>query len=206
MAVEMAELSLWLVSMDPHRPFTFLDDRLASGDSLLGITTIDQLEWMHLDVTAGRKLHEGALLDFMSGVRSLLAEVTGQRVNLVDLPDDTFADLTKKRHLLADVQAKIKQLTLYADLIAGAALASTGKGGLWLAAANLANEAATQGAVEEAKEWAQEWLATDQPDGAFDRHPLHLPLVFPEVFDARHLMAPALTQLSVTPRFLEERR
>jgi hypothetical protein len=35
MAVEMAKLSLWLVSMDPHRPFTFLDDRLASGDSLL---------------------------------------------------------------------------------------------------------------------------------------------------------------------------
>src|SRR5690606_34218739 len=28
MAVEMAKLSLWLVSMDPQRPFTFLDDRL----------------------------------------------------------------------------------------------------------------------------------------------------------------------------------
>ena len=51
MAVEMAKLSLWLVSMDPHRPFTFLDDRLATGDSLLGITSIDQLEWMHLDPT-----------------------------------------------------------------------------------------------------------------------------------------------------------
>ena len=106
MAVEMAKLSLWLVSMDPHRPFTFLDDRLATGDSLLGITSIDQLEWMHLDVKAGRKLHEGTLLDFMSGVRSLLAEVTEQRVSLANLPDDTFADLTKKRQVLADVQAK----------------------------------------------------------------------------------------------------
>ena len=48
MAVEMAKLSLWLVSMDPGRPFTFLDDKLAVGDSLLGITSIDQLEWMHL--------------------------------------------------------------------------------------------------------------------------------------------------------------
>src|SRR6266540_362314 len=37
MAVEMAKLSLWLVSMDPHQPFTFLDDRLVCGDSLLGI-------------------------------------------------------------------------------------------------------------------------------------------------------------------------
>ena len=43
MAVEMAKLSLWLVSMDPVRPFTFLDDKLAVGDSLLGITSIEQL-------------------------------------------------------------------------------------------------------------------------------------------------------------------
>jgi hypothetical protein len=183
MAVEMAKLSLWLVSMDPHRPFTFLDDRLAAGDSLLGITSVDQLEWMHLDVKAGRKLHEGTLLDFMSGVRTLLAEVTEQRVSLANLPDDTFADLTKKRQVLADVQAKTKQLTLYADLIAGAALASSGKGGPWLTAANLANEAATQGATEEAEEKAKDWLATNRRDGAFDRHPLHWPLVFPEVFD-----------------------
>ena len=122
MAVEMAKLSLWLVSMDPHRPFTFLDDRLATGDSLLGITSIDQLEWMHLDPKAGRKLHEGTLLDFMSGVRRSSPRSPSSVVSLVNLPDDTFADLTKKRQVLADVQAKTQQLTLYADLIVGAAL------------------------------------------------------------------------------------
>ena len=202
MAVEMAKLSLWLVSMDPHRPFTFLDDRLASGDSLLGITSIDQLEWMHLDPKAGRKLHEGTLLDFMSGVRTLLAGVTEQRVNLANLPDDTFADLTKKRQLLADVQTKTKQLTLYADLIVGAALASSGKGGLWLTAANLANDAATQGAVAAAEDKAQGWLATDQPDGAFDREPLHWPLVFPEVFDATRPNGPGFDAVIGNPPFL----
>ena len=61
MAVEMAKLSLWIVSMDPSRPFTFLDDKLAVGDSLLGITSIEQLEWMHLNPKAGRALHEGTL-------------------------------------------------------------------------------------------------------------------------------------------------
>ena len=202
MAVEMAKLSLWLVSMDSHRPFTFLDDRLASGDSLLGITSIDQLEWMHLDPMAGRKLHEGALLDFMSGVRSLLAEVTEQRVSLANLPDDTFADLSKKRQVLADVQAKTQQLTLYADLIAGAALASSGKGGLWLTAANLANEVAIQGAVAEAEEQAKNWLATDQPDGAFDRHPLHWPLIFPEVFDLTCPNGPGFDAIVGNPPFL----
>lgn len=202
MAVEMAKLSLWLVSMDPYRPFTFLDDRLAAGDSLLGITSIDQLEWMHLDPKAGRKLHEGTLLDFMSGVRSLLAEVTEQRVNLANLPDDTFADLTKKRQLLADAQAKTKQLTLYADLTAGASLASSGKGGLWLAAAKLANEAAIQSAVAAAEEKAQDWLATDQPDGAFDRHPLHWPLVFPEVFDPARSTGAGFDAVIGNPPFL----
>jgi hypothetical protein len=56
MAVEMAKLSLWLVSMDPVRPFTFLDDRLVAGDSLLGITALDQLRFMHLDAKKGRAL------------------------------------------------------------------------------------------------------------------------------------------------------
>ena len=201
-AVEMAKLSLWLVSMDPHRPFTFLDDRLATGDSLLGITSVEQLEWMHLDSKAGRKLHEGALLDFMSGVRSLLAEVTEQRVTLVNLPDDTFADLTKKRQLLAEVQIKTQQLTLYADLIAGAALASSGKGGLWLTAAKLANEAATQGKIEVAAEKAKGWLATGQPEGTFDRNPLHWPLVFPEVFDSTRLHGSGFDAIIGNPPFL----
>ena len=202
MAVEMARLSLWLVSMDPRRPFTFLDDRLACGDSLLGITSIEQLEWMHLDPKVGRKLHEGALLDFMSGVRSLLAEVTEQRVSLVNLPDDTFADLTKKRQVLADVQAKTKALALYADLIAGATLASSAKGGLWLTAAKLANEAATQGAVEEPKEQAAKWLATDQPGSAFNRVPLHWPLIFPEVFDPTRPNGPGFDAIIGNPPFL----
>jgi hypothetical protein len=33
LAVEMAKLSLWLVTMDRERPFGFLDDRLVCGDS-----------------------------------------------------------------------------------------------------------------------------------------------------------------------------
>ena len=203
MAVEMAKLSLWLVSMDPHRPFTFLDDRLATGDSLLGITSIDQLEWMHLDPKAGRKLHEGALLDFMSGVRSLLAEVTEQRINLVNLPDDTFADLTKKRQILAGCPREDQAaLALYADLIVGAALASSGKGGLWLTAAKIANEDATHDAAEDAQEQAEKWLATDQPDGAFNRRPLNWPLVFPEVFGSPRTYGPGFDAIIGNPPFL----
>ena len=123
-------------------------------------------------------------------------------VNLANLPDDSFADLTKKRQVLADVQAKTKDLTLYANLIVGAALASSGKGGLWLTAAKLANEAATRDAVEAAEEKAKGWLATDQPEGAFDRQPLHWPLVFPEVFDPAHPGGPGFDAIIGNPPFL----
>ena len=204
MAVEMAKLSLWLVSMDPRRPFTFLDDRLVSGDSLLGITSIEQLEWMHLNPREGRVLHEGTVLDFTTGVRSLLAEVAAERLGLVSISGDDLESLNKKRQILAGIRAETKELTRYANLIVGAALAGSRKSAwskdprlrgqmedeenqrkqnLWLIAAKVANEAATKGAIENAEELAADWLGTDQPDGGFDRDPLHWPLVFPEVFD-----------------------
>src|SRR5207249_9461684 len=84
MAVEMAKLSLWLVSTDLHRPFTFLDDRLVAGDSLLGVTSLDQIETMHLDPKAGRALHEGTMLDFLSEIHPLVAKVAKERRRLAD--------------------------------------------------------------------------------------------------------------------------
>ena len=203
MAVEMAKLSLWLVSMDPRRPFTFLDDRLATGDSLLGITSIEQLEWMHLDPRAGRKLHEGVvLLDFMAGVRTLLAEVADERLGLVSIAGDDLESLTKKRQILTDVRAKTAELARYADLITGAALAGTQTRTLWLTAAKVAHEAATTGTVEAADQQVQNWLATDQPNGSFDRDPLHWPLVFPEVFDDANPNGPGFDAIVGNPPFL----
>ena len=38
MAVEMAKLSLWLITLQKDRPFTFLDHALKWGDSLLGVS------------------------------------------------------------------------------------------------------------------------------------------------------------------------
>jgi hypothetical protein len=223
MAVEMAKLSLWLVSMDPRRPFTFLDDRLVAGDSLLGITSIEQLEWMHLNTREGRALHEGTVLDFMAGVRSLLAVVADERLGLVSISGDDIDAVNKKRQILAGVQVKTEELTRYANLIAGAALAGSRKRAgsrgpslreqmddedtereqnLWLIAAKIANEAATRDAIEAAKDRARRWLATDQPDGAFNRHPLHWPLIFPEVFDLTRPAAPGFDAIIGNPPFL----
>lgn len=201
MAVEMAKLSLWLVSMDPLKPFTFLDDKLACGDSLLGITSIEQLEWMHLRPADGRKLHEELTnskslfnLDFLSGVRRTLTDVAEQRRILVDIPDD-LDGIIKKREILSEVRAKTTDLSLYADLITGTALSKAS----WAVAAQTANAAATKGALSEAQDEARKLLAWDQPDGAFDRDPLHWPLMFPEVFGENN---PGFDSIIGNPPFL----
>lgn len=48
MAVEMCKLSLWLVSLDPKLPFSFVDDKVLHGNSLLGLTDLDQLRHQHI--------------------------------------------------------------------------------------------------------------------------------------------------------------
>ncbi|MFF2944149.1 Eco57I restriction-modification methylase domain-containing protein [Streptomyces niveus] len=207
MAVEMAKLSLWLISMDPERPFTFLDDRLVAGDSLLGITSLEQLEVMDLDARRGRERHKRGVIDFTAGVRELVHELAEQRKKIGDMPGETLENIADKRAILADVQERATRVNLLADLTAGAALASHGSGPLparesmkkemarrgWslkrseapMAAAGMGFAVAKrlEEATEEARVLAREWLATDLPEGGFEREPVHWPLVFPEVFE-----------------------
>jgi hypothetical protein len=49
MAVEMCKLSLWLVSLDRDLPFSFVDDKILHGNSLLGLTELRQLRALHID-------------------------------------------------------------------------------------------------------------------------------------------------------------
>ena len=45
LAVEMAKLSLWLVTMAKGQPFDFLDHALKCGDSLVGADEKEFLAW-----------------------------------------------------------------------------------------------------------------------------------------------------------------
>lgn len=187
MAVEMAKLSLWLVSMDPRRPFTFLDDRLAAGDSLLGITSIGQLEYMHLDPQKGRAIHERGLIDFTSGVRRSLADATEARRKLVSIDGSTMSGIDSKRSALAEAALKTNRLRLIADLTVGATLAFSGEGDRStregaLKAADFARRIDT--AEFEVRQQARTWLEADRPEGGFPREPFHWPLAFPEVFES----------------------
>lgn len=188
MAVEMAKLSLWLVSMDPARPFTFLDDRLIAGDSLLGITDVDQIRYMHMDPKAGRVLHAGVKLDeadFAKALWELIDATAAMRRELAEMPGDTAEQVAAKAARLREVRAATERTKAYADLVVGAALAGAGK------SAAAANDLYVKAAEIAAKPDGEEatiiraWLRTDQPSGAFDRIPVHWPLESPEVFADR---------------------
>ncbi|MFB7008597.1 MULTISPECIES: Eco57I restriction-modification methylase domain-containing protein [unclassified Streptomyces] len=198
MAVEMAKLSLWLVSMDPERPFTFLDDRLVAGDSLLGVSSMDQLTAVHLDVA------KGDLLGAEADTETLVREVVAARHAITEL-GDTPEELAQKRELLRGVREKTAKLRLVGNLIAGAALATCASGrvawyeeeggervrDLFPTAARLARDVVPAAVADDsevvtgAREQAAEWLASELPEGGLRRVPVHWPLEFPEVFAGR---------------------
>ncbi|WP_256960515.1 BREX-1 system adenine-specific DNA-methyltransferase PglX, partial [Streptomyces scabiei] len=201
MAVEMAKLSLWLVSMDPERPFTFLDDRLVAGDSLLGVTSLEQLKAVHLDVEKGDLLGAAAEAD------RLVGEVVATRHAITEIEGDGTEALAEKRGLLREVREKTAKLRLVGDLVAGAALATCASGrvawyeeeggdrlrDLFPGAARLSRglvavpEAEVDGSemVAGARAQACQWLASELPEGGMRRVPVHWPLEFPEVFAER---------------------
>ncbi|MEC3994883.1 DNA methyltransferase [Actinacidiphila sp. DG2A-62] len=195
MAVEMAKLSLWLISMDPERPFTFLDDRLVAGDSLLGIANLEQIESVHLDPKAGRKLHRGAFEEgWTERARARVHGAADNRQAIAGINSDTIADLEEKRRLLAATNEHLQRLRLIGDLTTGAGLASAGGGdslqnATYIQAAELAGMVASEAVrdsdpvIHNARTRALDWLSKDLPSDGFVRLPVHWPLVFPEVFE-----------------------
>ncbi len=186
LAVEMAKLSLWLVTMDRERPFGFLNDRLVCGDSLLGITSMQQLETLHLDPVAGRQLHRDTL-DFGAGWREMLAAAADARRRITATPAVTVRDVEHKARLLAEAEAAAEPLRTVADALTGAGLhAATVPAAQRenvfrrLSAAMWAYETdpATTAALTAFLEYVNDGL----PTGKEDRRPFHWPLVFPEIF------------------------
>ncbi|WP_461296682.1 Eco57I restriction-modification methylase domain-containing protein [Streptomyces harbinensis] len=195
LAVEMAKLSLWLVSMDPERPFTFLDDRLVAGDSLLGVTAVEQLETVNLDPVEGRKAEAGALFDWTRSARRRVAGIAEDRRAISEISSDGPAGVERKRRQLIIVHKNTERLALIGDLTAGAGLVTAGAGAAARKrtheeAAQIASEVGpedvddSQSVVKAARERAEEWLRKDLPDDGFVRDPVHWPLEFPEVFEA----------------------
>jgi hypothetical protein len=195
LAVEMAKLSLWLVTSARDRPFSFLDHRLVSGDSLLGLTSLAQAEYLHVSPDRGRRLHEGSLLDETAHTRRLLADAAATRHELVLRPSTDLREIQFKSTLLAAAERQLADLTLLADALCAAAVSGT-RGGDALVDGRSAQVAQAFAALHRSipgtpehdrnrvqlRELADVWFAEERPAGSSLRRPVQWVSRFPEVF------------------------
>ena len=180
LAVEMAKLSLWLITMDTERPFGFLDDRLAAGDSLLGLVSLEQLESLHVDAKEGRRLHHGTL-DFASEWRDKLAQAADLRRKITATGGVTIRDIEHKARLLAQAEKLSGEITTVADAITAAGLANAKLKGKKLDQAFLGLYVSVSNEKDLAP-YVEKNLQDPRPAGTVEREPFHWPLVFPEIF------------------------
>ncbi|MCK9608839.1 MAG: N-6 DNA methylase [Methylomonas sp.] len=111
LAVELAKLSIWLVTLAKGRPFGFLDHNLRCGDSLLGIHRLDQLT--ELSMTPGRKNTQMRL--FGRNIEQAVAEAIELRKRLRQMPIRDIHDVETMARLDKEAKAKLEAPERIAD-------------------------------------------------------------------------------------------
>lgn len=183
LAVELAKLSLWLVTLSKGRPFGFLDHNLRRGDSLLGVHRLDQLTQLSLN-PAG----QGQLRLFGRNVEQAVGEAIELRQRLRDIPIRDVRDVEAAALLDADARRRMVVPERIADALIGAILASGGNANtIERATTSLTIEAGQasagdRSALAKIGSVARVTLVDDLPQGQIVRNPFHWPLEFPEVF------------------------
>lgn len=124
MAVELAKLSLWLVTLAKGKPFGFLDHALRCGDSLVGITSLDQLTAFHLDPEAGRFQHSRFFGDLVDRLHRTVDEMTALRESIGATVVEDSRDAADKAAKLTEVRHLGLGLRRAADAVVGAALST----------------------------------------------------------------------------------
>jgi hypothetical protein len=212
MAVEMAKLSLWLVTLDKQRPFTFLDHTLRCGDSLLGIADIKQVQQWSLVPEDGR----AATVPWIKPVIDhTMTRALKLRRQIAATPVKDAREVEEKERLLHDAEAAMDLVRLGADLLVGSALAPDARERERLRQDMLAwyhLAVTTQEHQREVRVNAQEQadaqaglasLRARAGELLGDRRPFHWPLEFPEVFGPE-IVEPKESDGSLVPASLAE--
>jgi hypothetical protein len=116
-AVELAKLSLWLVTLSADLPFTFLDHSLRHGDSLVGLN-LEQVSSFHWKPVKQVPLLHGEIADCLQQALQHRAEL----VTLTD--DDTPFTQDERRRLLDHAEQAMDRVRLIADVCIGAFFAA----------------------------------------------------------------------------------
>ena len=189
LAVEMAKLSIWLVTLAKGLPFSFLDHALKCGDSLLGIHDLDQLSQFHLDPERGRDIHH-TLFDPRREIGQIVGEATATRLELEGFTVRDSRDAEQKAALNDRAERATDELRLLGDLLVGTGLSAAHQrdGGFERLVSRIADDVSTalegDASIDEDgfRARARELLDAGKPRHKPPRRPFHWPLEFPEVF------------------------
>lgn len=109
-AVDLAKVSLWLITLAREHPLTFLDHALRHGDSLVGLT-LKQIEALHWD---SEKTLPRAGFE-TTRIRDSLSKASALRRQIRNSDDNTPEDDLRK--LWEEVQATLTEIRLLGDLV-----------------------------------------------------------------------------------------
>ena len=112
-AVELAKLSLWLVTLAKDLPFTFIDHALRHGDSLVGLS-FDQIRAFHWKPEKQVHLAEQVLKDALDEAITIRQEILGLAA------DPSPEAQREKRRLLLDSEDACQRAKLVGDVVVGA--------------------------------------------------------------------------------------
>ena len=165
MAIDLARLSLWLVTLARDHEFTFIDHALRSGDSLVGLTR-KQIEGFHWDAEAP----SFQLGTETTEVRRHVARVSEMRQLIRELGDK--APEHELRELLDDAERELGNVHRVADLV----LTAFFEGGK-------PKERESKRVMYASLLLQEDQTATAAPATKLPVAPLHWELEFPEVFE-----------------------
>jgi hypothetical protein len=182
LAVELAKLSIWLVTLAKGRPFGFLDHNLRCGDSLLGIHRLDQLTQLSMNPTGQSQLRL-----FGQNVELAVREAIELRSRLREMPIRDIRDVEAMAHLDADARRRLEVPECIADAFFGEVFAWGSSTALENALASLTIQAGQaiagdRDVLASMRRRAVAVLSTNLPADKPARRPFHWPLEFPEVF------------------------
>ncbi|MBT3212346.1 MAG: TetR family transcriptional regulator, partial [Planctomycetaceae bacterium] len=184
LAVELAKLSIWLITLAKGRPFGFLDHNLRSGDSLLGLHKLEQLTKFSLHPEKKQTISI-----FASNIEAVVKDALALRKQLRETPIRDIRDVQNMERLDQQVRQKIEHIEYIADAMIGEALASCGnQRTLDTGLDNLSTWAADfiEGDNETGRKIiadSRKLLSIDIPAHKPSRKPFHWALEFPEVFE-----------------------
>ncbi len=170
MAVDLAKLSLWLVTLAREHPFTFLDHAIRCGDSLVGLTTtqIRHFHWRRIDLA-------------VLGPKALEARIdsaTRARREILDAGDELPPELKRQKLDVAD--EALNSVRLAGDVVIAAFFAAQ-KDSLRESRRDVLLAAYTE-AMRSGISLEADAAADGLRQGEWPLRPFHWEIEFPEVF------------------------